>query len=106
MSATPRTWLALAAAGALTTGALAGGDALAVTSQNAWECHPSALTRTDFGYNAGVTYNGLAPDGTVGCPLSLGNQPSGCVPVNDVVVRYEDASQPGSVSCWIEQSSF
>jgi hypothetical protein len=106
MSASPRTWFALTAACALLTGALAGGDALAITSHQARECRPNRLTNTDFAYLNGVSYTGVLQEDKVGCPLSLGTQPSGCVPVADVVVRYEDNSLSGAVKCWIEQSSF
>jgi hypothetical protein len=107
MSTTPRTWVRLAAACALSAGALVGGDALAIISHHGRECKSTFSSNLDFFFSSGASYNGSSgTGGIVGCPLSLGTQPDGCVPVNNVVIRYEDNSTSQPFYCWIEQLGF
>jgi hypothetical protein len=108
MSTRSRTLAIMVVATALGTMALAARDALAITSHQARECKPNRGTDTNFDYYIGITYTSTTGSfhGIVGCPLSLGTQASGCVPVNDVVVRYEDGNSTRSLSCQITQSAF
>jgi hypothetical protein len=106
MSTIRRPWVRLAAACALGMSALAGGKALAINSHHGRECKANYGGNLEFFFSSGVSYNGSAIAAIVGCPLSLGSQTDSCVPVNSVVVRYEDNSTAQPFYCWVDKLSF
>jgi hypothetical protein len=105
MSARPGKWIVLAAICATVA---ATGDARAITSHSGRDCKAYADgTGNNMVFSPGIGNNAWSsPFTQVECPLSLGTQTSGCVPVAGLVVRYSDANATEVFSCSAEKYSF
>jgi hypothetical protein len=106
MHALPKKWALIAVMSALATVATTAREARALTSHSGASCQgvfpadTQNLTRTTSANNASTVNLNIT------CPLSLGTQDSGCVPVEKVSVNYEVTSVVNPFSCRLAKVSY
>jgi hypothetical protein len=98
MRTTSKRWLVAGLACAALTLGIAVRQVLALTSHSGCQCVASAGSAPGLKCGPGASNSGTGAAG-VYCPLSLATQPSNCVTVTDVVVRYLDNNAASPFYC-------